>query len=373
LGVLSMGKSNVSVGLDIETNTFRVVQLKSTSGAPMLTNYSSIRVPAGAVVEDEVVDIDVVGQTLSQLWKQAGISEKKVVIGIANQKVVVRLIPLPYMERSELSSAIQYQAEDFIPIPVEEAILDFDIVGEFTTEENERMMEVLLVAAQKDMITNVMTALEKAGLRPRIIDVSSLALARALLNIQSVVPESDDEAVALVNIASGITNIVLVEKGTPRFTRVSVLAGNSFTQRIADTLNVSFDEAEELKLKYGLPPIGEVQEQALEVDDPEKAKIVQDVLMKELGKFIGELRRSIDYYLTQRPGVKSVQSVILSGNGVKVGNLVAHIEQGLQLKVEIGNPLKKVKIGPKLSEDTIKSDEYGMALSLGLGLRGLEE
>lgn len=373
MGIFSFGKTPLSIGLDIETNTFRVVQLRYSSGMTILTNYSSIKVPIGAVIEGEVVDVDVVAQTLARLWKNAGLSQRTVVIGIANQKAVVRLVALPYMERNELGSAIQYQAQDFIPIPIEEAIIDFDVVGEFTTEDNERMMEVLLVAAQKDMIENNIAALNKAGLKPQIIDISSLALARALIEKSTVLSETDDEeAIALVNIASGITNIVVVEKGTPRFTRVALLAGNNFTQRIADTMNISFDQAEELKIRIGLPSMGTETEETAEVD-PEKAKMVQDMLLKELNKFVGEVRRSIDYYLTQRPGVKTIKRVILSGNGAKMKNLVPQLEKGLQVQVELGHPLEKVKTGAKLSQETVATEELGMAICIGLSLRGFEE
>lgn len=371
MGIFSLGKASSFIGLDIETNKFRVAQLKLSSGAPILVQYDSIKVPVGAVVEDEIVDVDVVAQTLSDLWKKAGLAEKKVIIGIANQKVVVRLVPLPYMDRSELKGAIQYQAQDFIPIPIDEAILDFDIVGEFVTEDNQRMMEVLLVAAQKDMIENSMAALSKAGLKPHVIDVSSLAIARVLTEKASVVPDSDEEAVALVNIASGITNIVVTEKGSPRFTRVAPLAGNSFTQRLADTMSISFDEAEELKLKIGLPSV-EAKEEAT-APEVEQAKLVQDILLKELSKFVGELRRSIDYYLTQRPGVKSIQRIILSGNGAKLQNLKPHLEQSLQVEVSLGHPLQRIKTGPRISQETVASEELGMAICLGLALRGLEE
>jgi len=373
LGVFSFGKASSSVGLDIETNTFRVVQLRPSSDKPVLLDYGSIKVPVGAVIEGEIVDVDMAAQTLAQLWKKTGLSEKKVTIGIANQKVVVRLIPFPWMEKKELRSAIQYQAQDFIPIPIEEAILDFDIVGEFTNEDNERMMEVLLVAAQRDMVENNIAALSKAGLKPQVIDVSSFALVRVLVDKPSILPEENgEEAVALVDIASGITNIVVVESGTPRFTRVASLAGNNFTQRIADTMSVSFDEAEELKVKVGLPVPKSEKEEALPVE-PEKAKVVQDILLKEINKFIGEIRRSIDYYLTQRPGVKSIKRVILSGNGAKLKNLAIHLEKGLQVQADFGHPLEKVKIGPKLSQELLAGEELAIAISLGLGLRGLEE
>ncbi|MDP3014391.1 MAG: type IV pilus assembly protein PilM, partial [Candidatus Subteraquimicrobiales bacterium] len=253
MGNFSLRKPFMPVGLEIGTNTFRAVQIKSTPTLPIIMAYGSTKVPHGAVEEGEIVDIETVANVLSRLWKQAGFVGKKVILGVANQKVVARLIELPYMEKSELKGAIQFQAQEYIPIPVEEAIIDFQVVGEFINESEERMMEVLIVAGQKDMINSNVAALEKAYLRPEVIDVSSFAIVNSLLGTSPAIFEEGAESVALINIASGTTNIVVAEKGVPRFTRVTSLAGNDFTQAISDMLGVPFDEAEELKIKVGLP------------------------------------------------------------------------------------------------------------------------
>ena len=137
--------------------------------------------PFGAVVEGEIVDPEAVSGAIKELWKRTGLRVKDVAIGVSNQKVVVRLIDLPFMERDELAGAIQYQAQDYIPIPVEEAILDFQIIGDYMTPSDEHMMEVLLVAAQRDMIANAVAAVEGAGLKLAQVDVTAFALVRALL------------------------------------------------------------------------------------------------------------------------------------------------------------------------------------------------
>ncbi len=108
--------------------------------------------PFGAVVEGEIVDPQAVGSAISELWRQTGFRSKDVAIGLANQKVVVRLIDLPFMEKAELQGAIQYQAQDYIPIPVEEAILSYDVIGDYMTPADEHMMEVLLVAASREVV-----------------------------------------------------------------------------------------------------------------------------------------------------------------------------------------------------------------------------
>lgn len=368
-------KPPMPVGLEIGTNTFRAVQIKPTSTLPIITAYGSIRVPHGAVEEGEIVDIETVANVLSRLWRQAGFVGKKVILGVANQKVVARLIELPYMEKSELQGAIQYQAQDYIPIPIEEAILDFQIVGEFVNESEERMLEVLLVAAQKDMISSNVAALEGAYLRPEFIDVSSFAIARCLTEPPSVVSEEGEEAVALVNIASGTTNIVITEKGVPRFTRVTGIGGNDFTIAISEMLGIPFDEADELKIEAGLSIFEEKEKEKEEKTKrlSENIPVAQAALEAQADKFVAEVRRSFDYYLTQRAGVTGIQRVILSGGGAKLKNLPQYMENGLQVSVEFGKPLKKFQIGPKVSKEVLEEDELSMTICLGLALRGLEK
>ncbi|MDI6891863.1 MAG: type IV pilus assembly protein PilM [Actinomycetota bacterium] len=374
MGIFSFGKGLASIGLDIGTNTFRVAQLKSISGSPTLVNYGSIKIPVGAVVEGEVLDVEAVSRSLADLWKKTGLRDKKVIIGVANQKVIVRLVEFPYMEKDELKGAIQYQAQDYIPIPVEEAILDFQVVGEFVGENEARMMEVLLVAAQKDMIQNNVIAVENAGLKAEVIDVSSFAVIRSLLEVPPVVPaEGEEEAIALINIGAGITNIVVVEKGIPRFTRVTSLAGNTFTRALEESLGISFDEAEELKTKVGLSPLKGKKGGKKSAKEAERIKSAQEVLEGEIGKFAAEIRRSFDYYLSQRPQVKSIRRIVLSGGGAGMNNLASHLEANLQTTVELGHPLQKVQVSPGLSKEELEQEKLSLAICIGLALRRFEE
>lgn len=378
MGILSFGGSKGPIGLDIGTGTFRVAQLQSTKDLPLLVNCGSIKIPRGAVVEGEIVDIDVVSYSLSELWRKTGLSDKKVIIGIANQKIVIRLIEVPYMEKEDLKGALQYQVQDYIPLPVDEVILDFQVVGDYTVESGERMLQILLVAAQRDMINNVVAAVEKAGLRPEAIDVSAFAIVRSLLGAPaltpSVLPEEGprEEAVALVNMGAGITSIVVTEKGIIRFARDIALAGDDLTEVLADSLGVSFDEAEDHKIRVGLPPL--VGDRFVNVPSEllDRAETVQDVLEREVLKFLSEIRRSFDYYLAQTPNAE-LKKVVLTGSPAKLRYFRSYFEREIGLEVLAGHPLDQVQISPRLAVEALKEDELSLAICLGLTLGGLEE
>ncbi|MFU8890841.1 MAG: type IV pilus assembly protein PilM [Anaerosomatales bacterium] len=374
MGFISMGSGAPPVGLDIGTDHVRAAVLKSSSGSPTLASYGRVDVPMGAVVDGDIVDPSAVASAIRELWRQPGIKGRDVVTGISNQKVVVRLIDLPFMERDELQGAIQYQAQDYIPIPIEDAILDFHIIGDYMTPSDEHMMEVLLVAAQRDTVEATVAAVEGAGLRLASIDVTSFALVRSTLgsglNIFSEDEEGPGEAVAVIHIGSGLTNIAVVEKGVPRFTRVSSLSGNQFTQAISNVLNLTFDDAERLKIRAGLPDINAHVLAAPEDPEARMIQTAQDALEREVNKFIAEVRRSLDYYLTQTTQARTIRRIYLTGSSAQLAHLDTYLEKGLQAEVVLSDPLRFIQVGSG-ARALVEEDRMGAAPAIGLALGGV--
>ncbi len=370
MATLSGRSSSGSVGLDIGTGHIRLAQLRPSGGSFVLQRYGVVGLPLGAVVDGEVVDADAVGTAIRDLMRSVGLrSGAEVSACVSNQKVVVRLIDLPYMDPAELAGAIQYQAQDYIPIPVEEAIIDFQVIGDYMTPSDERMMEVLLVAAQRDMIDQLVHAVDHSGLKLTAIDVTSFAIVRGLFGVAPGVlsDEAEGEATAIIQMSAGITNIVVVENGVPRFTRVSSLGGNDFTQAVANSLNTTFAAAEDLKLRVGLPsPDGTAGEFAANID-PDLAQGAQEALEREVTKFIVEVRRSLDYYLTQAFSARTVGRVLLTGSGAQLRNLDTYVARGLQATVELADAGKWVQV-PSNYQALFASDRLGATAAIGLAM-----
>jgi len=370
---LSFGAPPLPIGLDIGTDHIRAAQIKPSGAGFALSNYGIVSMPLGAVVEGEIVDPAAVSGAIKELWRRHGFRSKDVAIGVSNQKVVVRLIDLPFMERAELEGAIQYQAQDYIPIPVEDAILDFQIIGDYMTPADEHMMEVLLVAAQRDMVDNAVQAVEGAGLKLAAIDVTAFALVRSLLGpstgLFSDEEEAPGEASGIIQMSSGLTTIAVVERGVTRFTRVSALAGSTFTQAIANVLNMTFDEAEELKLRAGLPDIEAPAPIDASTPDGQMVQVAQEALEREANKFIAEVRRSLDYYLTQTTQVRTIRRIYLTGAASQLRNLAQYLEKGLQTQVVMGDPLTQVDVSGA-SGELVTQDRLGCAAAIGLGMGG---
>ena len=369
---LSGGSSSGAVGLDIGTDHIRLAQLRPAGPTFALQRYGVVGLPMGSVVEGEIVDADAVGMAIKDVMRTTGLRPgADVAVGVSNQKVVVRLIDLPHMEQAELAGAIQYQAQDYIPIPVEEAILDFQIIGDYMTSADEHMMEVLLVAAQREMVDQMVHAVDRSGLKLREIDVTSFAIVRGIMGLATdVLPqEAEGEATGIIQMSAGITNIVVVEKGVPRFTRVSSLASNDLTQAVANALNITFAAAEDLKLRVGLPSVEDTGGEGTFAADiePDLARGTQEALEREVSKFIAEVRRSLDYYLTQTAQVRAIRKVLLTGSGAQLRNLDSYIARGLQAEVELADASRWVQVPPQLQE-IYASDRLGATAAIGLAM-----
>jgi len=369
--VALFGKVAHPIGLDIGSNVLRVAQLKPAS-SPILTKYSKRRTE-GCLVDGEVTYVDVLAKEINNLLKQAGISAKRVILGISNQKVIVRLLTMPYMEKDDLDNAIQFQAQDNIPIPVEEAILDYHIVNEFKNEDNERSYQIILVAAQREMIESHIRALEKAKLKPYAVDVSSFALSRSLLSREAVVPdekelEKNTKAIGFLDIGETVTNISIVQNRMPFFSRVTPIGDATFVKAVADNLAISIEEAQKQRDEIGFSKPGADLEDGLKKSQLEVGKKVRKVLSGEVTKFVNEVRRSFEYGLTETTKSEDLNELIISGEGAQDTNLVAYLKKSYP-KVTVGNIFNSIAMQNK---DQLKK-QSAYAIAVGLALRGIDE
>ena len=343
---------NGAVGLDIGTHSVHVAQVTVSRGQPSLTNFGGVALPVGAVREGEIVDVDTVAAAVRQLWADARLKEKRVNVGVSNQRVVVRQIDLPAMDDEELRSALRFQVQEHIPIAVEDAELDYQRLDEFAGEGDARMLRILLVAAHKDMVANAVGAAGRAGLRPMGVDLNAFAILRSLVPD----PEAVDGSEMLVDVGSGVTNIVVHERGTPRFVRILVLGGGDITEALATGLGISYEDAEAIKIQTRLGA----------ATDPNAGRILEE----RATQFVDEVRGSLDYYLAQS-GAQRITRVLLSGGGAKLGGLLERVASTLRVPVEMGRPLQTLPVkGTVYGPAQLAEVEPLLATAIGLALGG---
>jgi type IV pilus assembly protein PilM len=325
-------------------------------GPATLERFGQVALPLGAVRDGEVIDSDAVAAAIKQLWAQAKFSSKKVVVGVANQKVVVRQVDLPWLPVNELRKSLSFQVQDFIPMPVEQAILDFHPLEEFTNDAGGRMLRVLLVAAARDMVDSAMDAVQKAGLQPAMVDLNSFAVLRSLVSGGSGIGSM--EAEALVDIGASVTNIVVHQGGVPRFVRILLMGGADITDAVAERLGVPMDQAESVKQGSGLMTI------AGSVDSHPASRAIEQTG----SAFVEEVRGSLDYYLAQA-GAARIGRVVISGGGSRLTGLVERLAAATRLPVELARPMSALKLGKTgLTDDQLAYVEPMVTVPVGLAM-----
>lgn len=344
-----------AVGLDIGTTGVRAAELRLGKSAITLQRFGQVALPPDAVSDGEVADTQAVAAALRRLWSEVKFSTKRVVLGVANQKVVVRQIDLPWMETEELKSALAFQVQDYIPIPVDEAILDFHPVEEFFSDSGNRMLRVLVVAAARETVGNVIAAVEKAGLKPTMIDLTSFAVIRALAELDHI--GASTEADAVVDVGARVTNIAVHQGGVPRFVRILQMGGGDLTDALAERMGVAAEEAD--AFKHGLGT-----EDSVATDSHPGYRALEPVVKS----FVEEIRGSIDYYLAS-PDAVPIRRVLISGGGSQLAGLAQRLGAATRLPVESASPLSALRVGKTgLSPDQLKLIEPIATVPVGLAL-----
>jgi type IV pilus assembly protein PilM len=345
-----------TIGLDIGTSAVRAAEIRGADPGTV-TRFAQLSLPAGAVAGGEITDSEAVAEVLRDLWRQGEFKGKRVAVGVANQSVVVRQVDVPKMDEEELQSALRYQVQDYIPISIDDALLDFMVLGEFEAEDHAPMLRVLAVAAQKDMVSSMMAVLDRTGLEPTVVDLAPLAAMRALVEpVPSLL--AAPQAEAIVDIGAGVTNVVVHHEAVPRFVRILPSGGNDITNALVSELKLSVDDAEAQKRVVGLQPEGATVEPG-----------VATVIEQRARAFIDDVRRSLDFYQSGQDAAKLAR-VIVTGGGSRLPRLAERLATALRLPVEQGNAFSRVKVSDdiRLSDEQLDAASHVATTVIGLAL-----
>lgn len=361
---LRLGTSG-AIALDIGGSSIAALHLSGGSGRVKLREYYEDPLPEGLVVDGEIVDADLFARELKGFVSRHGLKGKAVHVGVSNQKVIVRNIDMPEMTEVELRGAIEYQAQDYIPIPVEDVVLDFQIVGARPGSDGTARQEVLLVAAQKHMIEALLQSLRQAGLKPAGIDVCSLALIRALIPADPFLSGADSPGICqgIADISSSVSTLVVAVGSSLKFTRVINFSSDRFARVVSEQRAIPFNDAALLVERVGLD--GPLPAD-MDAYSPEVILETRGQLGKVAAELSGEIRRSFDYYQSQEHGTP-VTGLILSGKGALVRNLDSHLTEALRIPVTIGDPLAQVAENASSLPDAALA-EVAPCLSILVGL-----
>lgn len=348
------------VGLDVGTSAVRAAELSLGRGDPTMTRFGQVALPPGVVVAGQVMDPPAVAAALRRLWREVGFSTKRVVVGVANQRVVARTHELPTMSDADLRTALPFEVQELIPMPLGEAVLDHQVIERVTDDKGQERLRLLVVAAHRDMVRPLLAALEGAGLSARRIDLVPFALVRALHVDGFDLGDEDGEAMAeaVVGVGAGVTNVVVHEAGIPRFVRTLNTGGASVVDELAESLDVDADTAEELKRRADPGS-----------DDPE-ARRAAELVDGSVGHLLDEIRGSLEFHLAQADSAP-LERIVLTGGGSRVAGLADRLEALVGVPVVAGAPLAHVELGDTgIDPERLRASEDLLAVPIGLALSG---
>lgn len=344
------------MGLDIGTTAVRAAELSVGSGSATLHKFGQVALPPGAVRDGEIVNAEAVTVAVRQLWQTVKFSSKNVVLGVANQRVVVRQVDIPWMPDKELRKSLPFQVGDLIPMPVDEAVLDIHPLEEVVAEDGRRLLRVMLVAAGKEMVRVAVDAVTKAGLHPVAVDLTPFAVLRSLGGGGGVMG-LDTESEAIIDVGAHVTNIVVHQNAVPQFVRVLLLGGDDLTDQIAERLGVDASTAEGTKATLSLAA------------DPAHADPhpAQRALEAGANQWVDEVRQSLEYHVGQT-GIR-IRRIVLTGGGSQLGGLAQRLATSSRLPVVVASPLAGLEVGRTgLEPEQLASVAARMAVPVGLAL-----
>ncbi len=351
------GKSKGLIGLDIGSSSIKIAEIKDGKRGYELNSFGMVPLQSEAIVDGAFMNTGAVVDAIMDLIQKEKIKTRDVATSVSGHSVIIKKISLPQMTEEELEESIQWEAEQYIPFDINDVNMDVQILGEDDTDVGQ--MKVILVAAKKDIINDYVQAISEAGLNPIIMDVDCFAIENMFELNYDIDP---GQTAVLANVGASIVNINILKGGVSTFTRDINMGGNQFTEEIQKQLNVSYEEAEALKLggELGGP------------SDTTEAIIPQEVggiIRSVCETLASEIQRSLDFYAATSVE-DQIAKIYLCGGTSKVPGLTTAIEGKLGIATEIINPFQSIEIDEKRFDINHLQEIAPMAgVSVGLSLR----
>jgi type IV pilus assembly protein PilM len=316
------------VGLEIEPSHLAAAEVHGDTAA--VERAATTMLPPGVMRDGEVVDVDALAEALKTFFREKKLP-RNVRLGVANQRIVVRTLDAPPLQDKELTAAVRFEAQNLIPMPLDQAVLDFQVLGPVETEEGPRT-RVILIAARRDMVERLVSATRRAGLRPVGVDLSAFAMIRALAPGADAAA-SGSGAMLYVNVA-GLTNIAVAHGYTCLFTRTVAGGYDGLAGELAERCGLTLQHARQWLLHVGLvAPMSDVAGDAAIVAE------ARNVLSDGVRRIADEARNSLDFYRAA-PDALPVEEAILCGPAVSVPGFVEELGARIGVPVREGNVIE---------------------------------
>lgn len=338
------------VGIDIGSAGLRAVEVSDANKPrPTLVRYHEVPLPEGAVARGEVLEPNTVAAALKQLWSKGGFKSKNVVLGMGNHRVFSRDLSVPKASLARIRESLPFQVQDMLPVPIEDALLDFYPISESESETGPQV-NGLLIAAVKDAVKGNVKAVELAGLLPIDVDLIPFALTRVLNRGAGM-----EGTLVQVDVGAGTTSIVITTDSVPQFVRLIPAGGDDVTHALVQKFELHPEEADRLKRAHGMGK--DVTEETYEAV----------VLIREVTtELLNSVRNTANYFTNTRH--TSISRIIVTGGGAQLPGFAESLAELTRLPVAAAEVSRNVNIGRSINQDALRETRGAFLVALGLAL-----
>jgi len=346
-------KSKPVLGLDISSTSVKLLELSRQGDRYRVESYAVKALPPNAVVEKNINEVDAVGEAIRASVQHSKSKTKDAAVAVAGSAVITKVIEMPGgLSDDALETQISLEADQYIPYPLEEVAIDFEVQGESTS--NPEQVDVLLAACRRENVDLRVTALEQGGLVPKVVDVEAYTMERAFGLIAEQFEEQEDQVVAIVDIGATMTTLSVLVGGKTVYMREQLFGGKQLTEEIQRRYGLSMEEAGLAKKQGGLP-----DDYDSEVLEPFKDVVIQQVT------------RSLQFFFSSSQ-YNDVDHIILAGGVASLEGLSELIESKLGTQATVANPFLNMSVSSRVNATALANDAPSLMIATGLAMRSFD-
>ena len=344
MSFLGFNKKKSFLGVDIGSTSIKLVELSKKKGLPSLVTYGYAERAISDIVKGDAREIlNKIAILLKKLYNNAGITSYQATTALPNFSVFNSVITLPMMNKKELDSAVRWEAKKFVPMPIEDVVLDWHIIDTISVDKRRKNYRILLTAAAKNLVRRYVEIFKQADLELLSLETESFALARSLIG-------KSQATTMIIDTSAVTTDIIIIEKGIPVLNRSIDVGGITISRAIANSLNIDFKRAEQFKRDIGMKGLSKIPQ------------VIEGILKP----VVDEMGYSLKLYQEQLG--KKVEQIILSGGSAYLPNLGEYFSKILNIRVVVGNPWARI-IYPDDLQPALEEVAPRFAVAVGLALR----
>lgn len=342
------------LGLDISSTAVKLIELGGTREKMRVESYAAVGVPPESVVDKQVVDPEAVGAAIRKAVRAANTRTKATCVAVGGSAVITKVVPMPAgLSEDELEQQISIEADQYIPFPLEEVGMDFEVLGPTESDDG---VEVLIAACRNDTIENRVAAVELAGLECKVVDIESHALENACQLISEQLQSSGEgKTVAFIDIGATTTTLNIMHDRNIIYTRDQAFGGKQLTEEIMRHYGLSYDEAGKAKRIGGLPDT-----------------YAEEVLQPFVADTIQQINRALQFFFSSHSQVDRIDQIILAGGCASIAGIDQAVEEELEVATRIADPFSNMKIAARAKPKMLKLDSPALMTACGLALRSFD-